>query len=122
MFLYAQNEVCFEIESNPYPNSSSLGCFTKYIRVLDCFDVYAESTVSDDKVLHVAAVIAELLDNDEDGEVDDIALKNKLNQDLVEILQILNSETQRSEMTINFTDFLSVISSDEFSRFYFLFF
>ncbi len=48
------------------------------------------------------------------------ALKNKLNQDLVEILQILNSETQKSEMTINFTDFLSVISSDEFSRFYFL--
>ena len=48
------------------------------------------------------------------------ALKNKFNQDLVEILQILNSETQKSEMTINFTDFLSVISSDEFSRFYFL--
>ena len=39
---------------------------------------------------------------------------------MVEILQILNSETQKSEMTINFTDFLSVISSDEFSRFYFL--
>ena len=48
------------------------------------------------------------------------ALKNKLNQDLVEILQILNSETQKSEMTINFTDFLSVLSSNEFSRFYFL--
>ena len=81
MFLYAQNEVCFEVGSNPYPNSSSLGCFSKYIRVLDCFDVYAESTVSDEKVLHVAAVIAELLDNDEDGEVDDLALKNKLNQE-----------------------------------------
>ena len=39
---------------------------------------------------------------------------------MVEILQILNSETQKSEMTINFTDFLSVVSSDEFSRFYFL--
>ena len=61
MFLYSQNEVCFEIESNPYPNSSSLGCFSKYIRVLDCFDVYAESTVSDEKVLHVSAIIAELL-------------------------------------------------------------
>ena len=39
---------------------------------------------------------------------------------MIEILQILNSETQKSEMTINFTDFLSVVSSDEFSRFYFL--
>ena len=48
------------------------------------------------------------------------ALKNKLNEDLVEILQILNSETQKSEMTINFTDFLSVVSSEKFSRFYFL--
>ena len=48
------------------------------------------------------------------------ALKNKLNQDLVEVLSILKDETQRSEMTINFTDFLSVISSDEFSKFYFL--
>ena len=46
--------------------------------------------------------------------------KNKLNQDLVEVLSILKDETQRSEMTINFTDFLSVISSDEFSKFYFL--
>ena len=77
-FLCAQNEVCFEIESNPYQNSPSLGCFSKYIRVLDCFDVYAESTVSDEKVLHVAAVIAELLDNDEDGNVDDL-FKNMLN-------------------------------------------
>ena len=73
--------MCFEIELNPYQNSPSLGCFSKYIRVLDCFDVYAESTVSDEKALHVAAVIAELLDNDEDGEVDDLALKNKLNQE-----------------------------------------
>ena len=47
------------------------------------------------------------------------ALKNKLNQDLVEILQHFKHETQKSEMTINFTDFLSVISSDEFSKFYF---
>ena len=81
LFLYAQNEVCFDIESNPYPNSSALSCFSKYVRVLDCFDVYAESTVTDEKVLHVAAVIAELLDNDEDGIVDDLALKNKLNQE-----------------------------------------
>ena len=81
IIIYAQNEVCFEIDSNPYPNSASLGCFTKYVRVLDCFDVYAESTVSDEKILHVAAVIAELLDNDEDGEVDDQLLKSKLNEE-----------------------------------------
>ena len=79
LLLFSQNEVCFEIEQNPNPNNSALSCFSKYIRVLDCFDVYAQSTISDEKVLHVAAVVAELLDNNEDGEVDDIALKNRLN-------------------------------------------
>ena len=65
--LFSQNDVCFEIESNPNPNNSALECFSKYVNVLDCFDIYAEQNVSDEKVLHVAAVAAELLDNDEDG-------------------------------------------------------
>ena len=70
-FLTSQNEVCFEIESNPNPNNSALSCFSKYVNVLDCFDIYAQSTISDEKVLHVAAIAAELLDNNEDGFVDD---------------------------------------------------
>ena len=78
VILLSQNEVCFDIESNPNPNNAALNCFSKYIRVLDCFDIYAQSGISDDKVLHAAAVAAELLDNDEDGIVDDQALKNRL--------------------------------------------
>ena len=66
----AQNTVCFDIEENPYPNDSALSCFSKYVNVLDCFSIYAESSVQDEKVLHAAAVAAELLDNDEDGIVD----------------------------------------------------
>ena len=69
--LLSQNEVCFEIEVNPNPGSPALSCFSKYINVLECFDIYAQSTISDEKVLHVAAIVAELLDNDEDGIVDD---------------------------------------------------
>jgi hypothetical protein len=76
--LLSQNEVCLEIESNPYPNSPALGCFTKYINVLDCFDIYAQSGISDEKALHVAAVAAELLDNNEDGVVDDQNIFNAL--------------------------------------------
>ena len=79
-FLFSQNEVCFEIEENPHPNSSSLGCFTKYVSVLDCFEIYAESSVQDNKVLHAAAIAAELLDNNEDGIVDDPALFQRLQQ------------------------------------------
>jgi len=90
-FLNAQNTVCFEIESNPHPNNPALGCFTKYITVLDCFDIYAESSVEDDKVLHAAAVAAELLDNDEDGIVDDEALFERLQQESA-LMPIFTSE------------------------------
>jgi hypothetical protein len=71
MLLQAQNEVCLEIEPNPNADNDAFECFTKYVNVLDCFEVYAESSIPDYKVLHVAAVAAELLDNDEDGIVDD---------------------------------------------------
>ena len=76
--IHGQNTVCFDIEENPNANSIAFSNFTKYVRVLDCFSVYAESSISDAKVLHAAAVAAELLDNDEDGEVDDPLLKAEL--------------------------------------------
>ncbi len=63
------------IENNPNVNVSGLSPFAKYVNVLDCFSVYAEGTISDTKVLHAASVAAELLDNDENGFVDDDALK-----------------------------------------------
>ena len=70
--------MCFDIENNPNPNSPGFSYFTKYVNVLDCFGIYAESSISDAKVLHAAAIAAELLDNDEDGIVDDQELKNEL--------------------------------------------
>tara|TARA_Y100001970_G_scaffold236144_1_gene295646 strand:- start:7113 stop:8111 length:999 start_codon:yes stop_codon:yes gene_type:complete len=76
-FIFTQNDVCFEIEAN-LNNNSAFSCFSKYIRVLDCFDVYAQSSIADEKILHVASVAAELLDNNEDGVVDDSILKNRL--------------------------------------------
>ena len=76
--IIAQNEVCFEIESNPNPLSPALHGFTKYVNVLDCFHIYAESSIPDNKVLHAASVAAELLDNNEDGIVDDLLLESEL--------------------------------------------
>tara|TARA_Y100001936_G_scaffold253783_1_gene320967 strand:- start:7990 stop:8988 length:999 start_codon:yes stop_codon:yes gene_type:complete len=72
-----QNEVCFDIEPNTNTDPG-FSYFTKYVNVLDCFDVYAEQNISDAKVLHAAAVAAELLDNNEDGIVDDPLLKEEL--------------------------------------------
>ena len=75
--LFSQNEVCFDIEPNTN-TEPGFNYFTKYVNVLDCFEVYAEQNISDAKVLHAAAVAAELLDNNEDGIVDDPLLKEEL--------------------------------------------
>ena len=90
-FVNAQNTVCFDIEENPYPNNSALSCFSKYVNVLDCFSIYAESSVQDEKVLHAAAIAAELLDNDEDGIVDDPAIFQRL-QNQNALMPIFTSE------------------------------
>jgi len=75
--LNSQNTVCFTIEPNT-TNGLAYSEFTKYVNVLNCFNVYAEQSISDEKVLHAAAVAAELLDNNEDGVVDDQTLKLEL--------------------------------------------
>ena len=75
---FSQNEVCLEVVANPHASDPALSLFTKYVNVLDCFHIYAEPSISDYKVLHVASVAAELLDNDENGEVDDPLLKQEL--------------------------------------------
>tara|TARA_B100001758_G_C18411172_1_gene615820 strand:+ start:2945 stop:3922 length:978 start_codon:yes stop_codon:yes gene_type:complete len=72
------NEVCFTIDPNPYPNNIALSPFTKYIDVLGCFSIFAENSIPDIKVLHAAAVAAELLDNNEDGIVDDPLIEAQL--------------------------------------------
>ena len=73
----AQNTVCFTIVPNPNSDIAFSG-FTKYVDVLGCFSIYAESNISDIKVLHAAAVAAELLDNNEDGIVDDPLIEMQL--------------------------------------------
>ena len=89
IFISAQNEVCFELEENPYPNHPAFGVFSKYVNVLDCIDIYAESNISDEKVLHAASVVAELLDNNEDGIVDGPILEEELRS--VEVMMPLFS-------------------------------
>lgn len=67
---YSQNTVCLDLLPNPNSSDPALSAFTKYVDVFGV-GVYAESGISDEKVLHVAAVLAEWLDNNEDGVVDD---------------------------------------------------
>jgi len=78
LLVIAQNTVCFTIDPNTNTNDMALVPFTKYVDVLGCFSIYAESTIADAKVLHAAAVAAELLDNNEDGIVDDPLIEAQL--------------------------------------------
>ena len=79
--VFSQINVCFEIEENPNQDVTALQLFTKYVNVLDCIHIYAEESISDLKILHAASITAELLDNNEDGIIDDLnvfdALSNK---------------------------------------------
>ena len=95
-FLFSQNEVCFDIEPNPNQNQPGFGYFSKYINVLDCFGIYAPSNISDEKVLHAAAVAAELLDNNEDGIVDDPLIESQL-QNKQAFIPIFSSEGSNAE-------------------------
>ena len=93
--LFSQNDVCFELEENPYPNHPAFGIFSKYVNVLGCIHIYAESNISDEKVLHVASVAAELLDNNEDGTVDDLLIEESLTE-LNTIMPVFQSENGNS--------------------------
>jgi hypothetical protein len=96
----AQNVVCFNIEANPNSSDPALSGFTKYVHVLDCFEIYAESTITDAKVLHAAAIAAELLDNNEDGLVDDVLLKNQLAAEFA-LMPLFSSEGSAAETQFN---------------------
>jgi hypothetical protein len=103
--IYAQNTVCFTIETNPNSSDPALGVFTKYVNVLDCFGIYAEASISDDKVLHAAAVAAELLDNDEDGIVDDPQIKTQLqNYSALMPLFMTDGSTAMNTFDSNYTE------------------
>ena len=105
ILISAQNEVCFQIEENPFPNHPAFGVFSKYVNVLDCINIYAESNISDEKVLHVASVAAELLDNNEDGIIDDPLIESSL-VDLITVMPIFQSENGNAIDTFfdNFDD------------------
>ena len=57
IFILGQNEVCFDIEPNPFPNNPALTTFTKYINVLGCIDIFAENQISDDKILEIKKIL-----------------------------------------------------------------
>ena len=74
--LTAQNNVCFTLENNT-STTPGLTTFAKQVNVYGVM-IYGETGVSDEKIMHAAAVTAELLDNNEDGVIDDPVLLAEL--------------------------------------------
>ena len=58
--------------------------------------IYAEQSISDSKVLHAAAIAAELLDNNEDGIIDDENVKNAL-MDVYTVMPLFAYEGSNAE-------------------------
>ncbi|MCH2021189.1 MAG: T9SS type A sorting domain-containing protein [Saprospiraceae bacterium] len=75
--IYAQNTACFTINPNPYSTISGLNVFTKYIEVFG-IKIFATPTVPDQDIKHCAAVMAEYLDNDEDGIANNPSIINEM--------------------------------------------
>ena len=112
LYFIGQNSVCFEIEENPNLNINGLGVFQKYVNVLECIHIYAEESISDEKVLHAAAVAAELLDNNEDGIIDDENVKNAL-MSLYTIIPLFAYEESNAE-DILFDSFEDLVDNNNF--------
>ena len=70
-----QGGVCLSIEGNPFSDRAEWAGFDRSVHVLDCVHVVAERGIPDVQLLHVAAVVAELLDQDEDGLADHLPLQ-----------------------------------------------
>ncbi len=65
------------IENIPEDTHPAFDVFSQYVDVFG-IGIYASSDVSKEKVLHAASVMAEYLDNDEDGQVDNPAVIHEL--------------------------------------------
>jgi hypothetical protein len=67
----------FEVVANPLADSPGFREFAHYVN-MNGLGVYGEQGISEEKMRYVAAVFAELLDNNEDGQWDDPKVFGKL--------------------------------------------
>lgn len=84
LFGNSSKQFVSEVETKNDPNFKILANsdkdFPKYNKKVNVFgiDIYAVPRVENNKLLHVANVLAQYLDNDEDGKPDNQAVVNKL--------------------------------------------
>ena len=99
--------------SNTLPDdlSDASNVFTKYVEVFG-LRVLATSTVSDEKVLHTANVLAEYLDNDENGTVDQPEVLSKLlgsSNSEIATMVLFASENEQESYDDDFENLMRVL-------------
>ena len=106
--------LCYSCQDN-YENCLDLEYGTEYIKITgvsesdknyfkyfcktsDVFGIkiYATENVDNDKVLHAASILAEYLDNDEDGTADNQRIVNRLIDKKAWLLMAMNEEESRA--------------------------
>ncbi len=88
----------FLIVSNPDQSDTAFSGFDRKTEVFG-LGLYAERGVRDEQLVHAAIIMAELLDNDEDGVVDDSVLLEQLQQSQA-CMPIFASEGSAAETTM----------------------
>ncbi|HCZ08405.1 MAG TPA: hypothetical protein DHV07_04710 [Flavobacteriales bacterium] len=76
----AQTSCSFQVKPTPDDRQAVWQGFTQGVDVLGCFRVLAVPEISEMALRHVATIAAELLDQDEDGHVDDVRVKQALSE------------------------------------------
>lgn len=94
-----QGGVCLSIEGHPFQDRAEWAGFDRSVHVLDCVHVVAERGIPDAQLLHVAAVVAELLDQDEDGVVDHLPLQVALAAGEA-VMPVLQRERSKGEKAL----------------------
>lgn len=85
----------FEIEPVPDSAHPAFQVFDQYVDVFGVA-IYATDAVPEDKLLHAAAVMAQYLDNDEDGEPDNPLVLETLVENSASMI-LFNDEGERAE-------------------------
>ena len=83
-------------------SESDKNYFKYFCKTSDVFGIkiYATENVDNEKVLHAASILAEYLDNDEDGNADNQRIVNRLIDKKAWLLMAMNEEESRAAIRI----------------------
>jgi hypothetical protein len=90
----------FKIELNSNPPHSSFEQFQKYVDVFGV-KIFAMADVSDLKLLYSANVLAQYLDNDEDGTIDDQKVMDKMLENKAYVMMVKTGDSPDLERFFN---------------------